>query len=207
MPQNKVFFLIQEYYANVNIRQTFGYHAQNSEQKVHFFLPFFFFSFFLFLFFVSFFHFFIFSFFFFLLFFFLSFFLFFFLSFFYFLLLMSIMQAKEEFNFLHFLFLLLVLVSFSNYFYWSIIWQLFHKITLPEKLQKNSKIVFSFFCHIFLMLALFRRTSFLTKSMIYISVIDTHITNYNLSHVGPMWAASMCIKQLGNGIGTLNTSS
>ena len=36
------------------------------------------------------------------------------------------------------------------------------------------------------MLALLRRTS-----MVYISFINTHITNYNLSHVGPLWAASM----------------
>ena len=35
------------------------------------------------------------------------------------------------------------------------------------------------------MLALLRRTSFWPPSMDYISVIITHITNYNLSHVGP----------------------
>ena len=46
----------------------------------------------------------------------------------------------------------------------------------------------------FFMLALLRRISFWPPSMVYISVINTHITNYNLSHVRPLWAASMyCI--------------
>ena len=44
------------------------------------------------------------------------------------------------------------------------------------------------------MLALVRGTSFWPPSMVYISVNNTHITNYNLSHVGPLWAAFMyCI--------------
>ena len=44
------------------------------------------------------------------------------------------------------------------------------------------------------MLALLGMTSFWPPSMVYISVISTHITNYNLSHVGPLWAAFMyCI--------------
>ena len=46
---------------------------------------------------------------------------------------------------------------------------------------------YSFF--FFFMLALLRRTYFWPPSMVYISVINTNITNYNLSHVGPLWAA------------------
>ena len=43
----------------------------------------------------------------------------------------------------------------------------------------------------FLVLAPLGGHLFLTTSVVYISVIDTHITNHNLSHVGPLWAASM----------------
>ena len=48
---------------------------------------------------------------------------------------------------------------------------------------------------VFLMLALLRRTSFLTTVYgLYFSHHCTHITNYNPSHVGPLWAAFMyCI--------------
>ena len=44
--------------------------------------------------------------------------------------------------------------------------------------------------HFLTIMAINMTFSILTPSMVYISVTNTHITNYNLSHDGPLWAAA-----------------
>ena len=68
------------------------------------------------------------------------------------------------------------------------LWKSLHNIELGFTNSKDH------FVEVFFLLALLRRTSFLTPSMVYISVINTHITNYNLSPINStMPQAGICL--------------